>query len=94
LRKSDAGRAPRRLADLTRLPVPSANLLSEYFDLTPAESRLAQIMAQGSSLEESAQALNIKMSTARTQLASLFAKTNTSRQGKLVAILSRIAHLR
>jgi DNA-binding CsgD family transcriptional regulator len=74
------------------LPVPSATLLGEYFDFTPAEARLAQIIAQGSSLDEAAQALGIRMSTARTQLASIFAKTNTRRQGKLVAILCRIAH--
>ena len=77
-----------------RLPVPSASLLGEYFDLTPAEARLAQIIAQGGTLDEAAQMLDIKMSTARTQLASIFAKTNTRRQGRLVAILSRIAHLR
>jgi hypothetical protein len=44
--------------------------------------------------EETAAFLDIKMSTAKSQLASIFAKTNTCRQGKLVAILSRIAHLR
>ena len=77
-----------------RLPVPSASLLGEYFDLTPAEARLAQIIAQGGTLDEAAQMLDIKMSTARTQLASIFAKTKTRRQGRLVAILSRIAHLR
>lgn len=84
----------RNPAELMALPVPSEALLHAYFDLTPAETRLAQTLALGNSLEETAAFLDIKMSTAKSQLASIFAKTNTCRQGKLVAILSRIAHLR
>jgi DNA-binding CsgD family transcriptional regulator len=54
---------------------------------------LAQRLATGDSVEEVAQRLNIKMTTARTQLAAIFAKTDTRRQAKLVAILSHIAHV-
>ncbi len=78
---------------LTDLPVPAAQPLQEYFDLTSAEVRLAQSLARGMSLEQAARHLNIKMSTARTQLAAIFGKTDSQRQGKLIAILSRIAHL-
>jgi DNA-binding CsgD family transcriptional regulator len=78
---------------LNSLPVPSEELLQEYFDLTSAEVKLAQSLTRGLSLEEAAKHLSIKMSTARTQLASIFAKTDSQRQGKLIAILSRIAHL-
>jgi DNA-binding CsgD family transcriptional regulator len=73
--------------------VPNAETLRTVFDLTHAEARIAQSLARGESLEEIAQRLDIRMSTARTQLASIFAKTSTCRQGKLVAILSRLAHL-
>jgi len=83
----------RNPAELMDLPIPSEALLHAYFDLTPAETRLAQTLARGNSLEETASFLDIKMSTAKSQLASIFGKTNTCRQGKLVAILSRIAHL-
>jgi DNA-binding CsgD family transcriptional regulator len=75
------------------LPVPSEARLRALFDLTAAETRLAQHLARGDSVEEAAQALSIKMTTARTQLAAVFAKTDTRRQAKLVAILSRVAHL-
>jgi DNA-binding CsgD family transcriptional regulator len=88
-----ANRKSRIASALDSLPVPSAQFLQEYFDLTSAEVKLAQSLAQGLSLEEAAQHLNIKMSTARTQLASIFAKTDSQRQGKLIAILSRIAHM-
>ena len=37
--------------------------------------------------------LSVKITTARTQLASIFAKTAIRRQAKLVAILARIAHI-
>jgi DNA-binding CsgD family transcriptional regulator len=74
-------------------PVPSEASLKSLFDLTPAEARLAQHLACGDSVEEVAQTLHIKMTTARTQLAAIFAKTETRRQAKLVAILSRVAHL-
>lgn len=88
-----ANRKSRIASALDSLPVPSAQLLQEYFDLTSAEVKLAQSLARGLSLEEAARHLDIKMSTARTQLASIFAKTDSQRQGKLIAILSRIAHM-
>jgi len=44
-------------------------------------------------LEEVAEKLCIKLTTARSQLAIIFSKAGIRRQTKLVAILSRIAHL-
>jgi DNA-binding CsgD family transcriptional regulator len=90
---SPASRKSRIESALTDLPAPPAQPLQEYFDLTWAEVRLAQSLARGLSLEEAAGHLNIKMSTARTQLAAIFQKTGSERQGKLIAILSRIAHI-
>jgi DNA-binding CsgD family transcriptional regulator len=81
------------LVELTNLPIPSEPLLRRLYNLTPAEARLAQALARGDSLEQVAQVLNVKMTTARTQLAAIFSKTRTSRQARLVAILSRLAHL-
>jgi DNA-binding CsgD family transcriptional regulator len=85
----------KRPIDLTacNFPIPSEASLKTLFDLTPAEARLAQLLACGDSIEEVAQTLQIKMTTARTQLAAIFGKTETRRQAKLVAILSRVAHL-
>jgi DNA-binding CsgD family transcriptional regulator len=81
------------LADLNDIPVPNEHVLQRVFDLTNAEVRLAQGAARGDSLEEVAAELGIKISTARTQLASIFAKTQTRRQAKLVALLGRLAQL-
>jgi DNA-binding CsgD family transcriptional regulator len=81
------------LTDLHDFPVPHEDALRLIYDLTPAEARLAQAITRGDSLEEIAMSLGIKMPTARTQLASIFAKTGTRRQAKLVAILNRLALL-
>lgn len=82
--------AKREISDF---PVPNQRGLQDLFDLTAAEARLAQLLACGDSIDEVAQKLDIKMSTARTQLAAVFSKTDTRRQAKLVALLGRIAHL-
>jgi DNA-binding CsgD family transcriptional regulator len=77
---------------LDDLPVPSESILMRVFDLTVAEVRVAQGLARGHSLDETATRLGIKITTARTELASIFAKTATCRQGQLVAVLSHLAH--
>jgi DNA-binding CsgD family transcriptional regulator len=74
-------------------PAPSEARLRALLDLTAAEARLAQLLASGDALEEVAHKLGIKLTTARSQLAVIFSKTGIRRQTKLVAILSRIAHL-
>jgi len=81
------------LTDHGKLPAPSQALLIRVYGLSRAEALLAQGIARGESLEEVATRLGIKISTARSQLAAVFAKTGTSRQAKLVVILSRLAHL-
>lgn len=74
-------------------PTPSEAQLRGLLDLTVAEARLARLLASGDSLEDVAEKLSIKLTTARSQLAAIFSKTGIRRQAKLVAILSRIAHL-
>jgi DNA-binding CsgD family transcriptional regulator len=74
-------------------PVRNANaidsgLLKALFDLTPAESRIAQGIAIGETLEAIAQRVGISPSTARSQLKSVMAKTGVSRQTELALLLS------
>ncbi|MEH3062415.1 MAG: helix-turn-helix transcriptional regulator [Methylobacterium radiotolerans] len=65
----------------------NAARLQKLFGLTVAESILANAVASGRSLDDHAQDRGIAISTARTQLRALFAKTETHRQGELVARL-------
>ena len=61
--------------------------LEQLFDLSPAEARLAQLLADGLSMEEAALQLGVSRNTVRSQLQSVFAKTGTNRQGDLVRLL-------
>jgi DNA-binding CsgD family transcriptional regulator len=70
--------------------LPEVARLRAEFGLTKAEARLALRLAEGSSLASAAQAFNVKLTTIRSQLQQVFAKTGTCRQTELVAtILSR-----
>jgi DNA-binding CsgD family transcriptional regulator len=81
------GRTPQALFTLFE-PGAALNidpfLLSTTFDLTPAEARLAAMIVNGRSTEECARELNVKMSTVRSQLLSVFAKTGATGQADLV----------
>jgi DNA-binding CsgD family transcriptional regulator len=81
LSKGQVGRG----ANLAGLPA-AARLRAE-FGLTKAEARLALRLAEGTSLASAAQAFDVKLTTIRSQLQQVFAKTGTSRQSELVAML-------
>jgi DNA-binding CsgD family transcriptional regulator len=74
----------------TKPAAASPSLLAKAFGLTPAECRLAALMAQGLSPEQAAKQLGIARVTARNQLRAVFAKTGTHRQSELVALLVRL----
>jgi DNA-binding CsgD family transcriptional regulator/PAS domain-containing protein len=57
------------------------------YGFTHAEAEIAQLLCQGLSLEEVAERRGVKLSTARSQLKSAFAKTGAKRQGDLVRII-------
>lgn len=67
--------------------------LQRMFGLTSAETQLAMRLAQGDAPLEIARSWRLSRTTIRSQLASLFAKTETKRQGELVALLGRISVL-
>lgn len=83
-------RALLTFAAVAPRPGPKSALLAKIFGLTPAEAKLASLMAEGLSLEKAAEELKIARETARNQLKAVFAKTATHRQGELVALLSRL----
>jgi DNA-binding CsgD family transcriptional regulator len=83
-------RALLTLAAVAPRPGPKPALLAKIFGLTPAEAKLASLMAEGLSPERAAEELKIARGTARNHLKAVFAKTATHRQGELVALLSRL----
>ncbi|KJK07297.1 MULTISPECIES: helix-turn-helix transcriptional regulator [Pseudomonas] len=60
---------------------------AQLYNLTPAETGLAMELANGLSLEEASEVLNIRRNTARAHLRSIFSKTGVRRQTELVRIL-------
>ena len=78
------------ISDPEKRPVSDNELLRQLYGLTPAESRLAQMLAAGESLNDAAEKLRVATSTVRSQLKSIFAKTNTHRQSDLVRVLLRL----
>lgn len=74
-------------------PRPDEALVREIFGLTPAEWRIAERLIGGDSLADIAAALDVTVSTVRTQLKSIFAKTQSHRQTELVASLIHLTGL-
>lgn len=75
------------LRDPERLVSSSRETTERLFGLTTAEARLANHLANGRTLDEAAEILNIKRNTARAQLRSIFSKTGVTRQAMLVRML-------
>ena len=62
-------------------------VLIRMYDLTPAEARLAGLIAEGRSLREAGELLGITQDTVRTHLKRIFAKTRTNRQTDLTTLI-------
>jgi DNA-binding CsgD family transcriptional regulator len=83
-------RALMTLNALGPKPGPPAAILAKTFRLTPAEAKLASVIARGASPGIAAGELKISRETARNQLKSVFAKTDTHRQSELVALILQV----
>lgn len=88
--KSWAGRA----CALVRIDGPAGERnpqrIEEAMNLSAAEARLVSALCNGGTLVEAAEKLGISTNTAKTQLASVFSKTGTTRQSELVALISTL----
>ncbi len=65
----------------------SHEVVRKLFDLTPAETALALVLADGMTLDEAAEALGTSKNTARAHLRAIFSKTGVTRQATLVRML-------
>jgi DNA-binding CsgD family transcriptional regulator/PAS domain-containing protein len=66
----------------------SPKRLAVLYGLSPAESRLVAKLAELNSLEQTANDLGIALGTARSQLASVFAKTGAKGQAELLMFMA------
>jgi len=67
--------------------LPSAETVVRLFELTDAEARLALSLTEGHRIEEAAEMLGITVSSARTYLKRIFAKTGITRQAELIRLV-------
>jgi DNA-binding CsgD family transcriptional regulator len=68
---------------------PRSALVRQLYGFTASEARFAAELIGGRSVREIAALMKIEMSTARSHLKKIFAKTGTKRQGELVSLLVR-----
>lgn len=73
-------------------PAIDSGLLYAVFGLTPAECRIATLLAEGLSLKQIAQIQGTQHDTVRKQLRSIYQKTATNRQPELVRLLLHLPH--
>ena len=73
-------------------PAIDSGLLYAVFGLTPAECRIASLLAEGLSLKQIAQVQGTQHETVRKQLRSIYQKTATNRQPELIRLLLHLPH--
>ena len=74
--------------DPGRSPADGAAELVRRYGLTPAEARTALALLDGGGLSGMAERLSVRLSTVRTLLQRVFAKTGTHRQAELVRLIT------
>jgi DNA-binding CsgD family transcriptional regulator len=86
--------APRAIAFITDSAEPirlDAELLKKTYGLTPAELRLTDMMTECLTIEEAAQRLGLSGHTVRSQLRSIYMKTNTNNRAKLMRLIMSLS---
>ncbi|NRB41868.1 MAG: helix-turn-helix transcriptional regulator [Pseudomonadales bacterium] len=63
------------------------HILHQLFEFTPAESRLALLLANGLTLDEASDELAVSRNTVKSHLSAIYSKTGVTRQGKLVQLI-------
>jgi len=75
------------ITDTDRSQSPADYLFGDLYGLTHAETRLVTQVLRGGGLTAAAEELGLSRNTAHSQLASVFQKTGTRRQGELLRLL-------
>lgn len=87
---------PRAIAFITDNAEPirlDAELLKKTYGLTPAEICLTEVMAEGLTVDEAADRIGISRNTAKSQLRSVYIKTNTNNRARLMRLIMSLAQI-
>lgn len=79
--------------DTVNATQPDALMIAEVFELTPAEARVAVLLAQGVAADEIARRRQVSTHTVRTQIKVVLAKTEASSLSDLVRRLLSLSRL-
>lgn len=78
------------IIDLTARPVPPGQHLAQLFNLSKAEITLALALFEGKRPDDIALQRAVRITTIRSQIRSILAKTGTHRQSELIRLLARL----
>lgn len=82
------------LARPARMPAAVTDFVMRTFGLSAAEARVLPPLLRGDNPAQIAATLGVKVSTVRTQLSAIFAKTGTVRQQDLIRLLGSVPPVR
>ncbi len=86
---------PGAAAVIVQDPAASAEIpteaLAELYGLTRAEGRVLELIARGQTPQDAADVLGVTLTTVKTHLQKVFAKTETARQAELVQLVTRMS---
>lgn len=89
----DGGLGLLVLTPVTRAAAPDATLIRALFDLSPAEARVAREIANGDTVDQIATRAAVSISTVRTQIKAVLAKTGMSRQAQVAALFAGLPQI-
>lgn len=82
------------LLDPAQQAGPALDFVVRAFDLSAAQARLLPLLLENLTPAAMAERLNVKISTVRSQLSAIYAKTGTSRQQELIRLLGAFPPIR
>lgn len=87
---SQPGACMLMLTSYAHLPSSALDFVMHTFGLSHAEARLLPLLLSGKAPADIASELGVKVSTVRTQLSAIFAKTGATRQQDLIRLLGNV----
>jgi DNA-binding CsgD family transcriptional regulator len=81
------------ISDPDRIHDGLTGMLHGLYGFTPAECRLAELLAKGQTLAEAAELNCVARETVRSQLRSMFNKTGVRRQSELIRIFTNLPYI-
>ena len=76
------------ISDPQGTPEISAHTLKDLFGFTSSESKVAAYLANGQTLNETAEALSISINTAKSHARNIYEKTGVNKQTKFIQLIS------